>query len=87
MEIFMKRILATAAAFSALLGTTGLALAQNASYPGYSNGGYYPAPGQTAQAPTEAPAAGATWASPTVSTDAHTGGGGDRAYRGGQKTN
>jgi hypothetical protein len=84
----MNRILAVAAAFSALLGTTGLALAQNATYPGYNNG-YYPPPGQTAPTTTEAPpvSASATWASPTVSTDAHTSGGAGRAYSGGLKTN
>jgi hypothetical protein len=84
----MKRTLAIATAFGALLGTTGLALAQNATYPGYNNG-YYPPPNQTAPTTTVAPpaATGSTWGSPAVSTDAHTGGGASRAYPGGLKTN
>jgi hypothetical protein len=83
----MKRILAAASAVGALLGTTGLALAQNATYPAYNNG-YYPPPGQAAPATTMAPpvTASSAWASPAV-TDAHTAGGTSRAYYGGQKTN
>jgi hypothetical protein len=85
--MIMNRLLTTGAALSVLLGTTGLALAQNNPAPYYSGAPAYsqPMPPQQAAVPQPYPQPYAQTAPSAYET--HSGGSGDRAYYHGQKTN
>jgi hypothetical protein len=87
--VIMKRILATGAALSILLGTTGLAHAQTMNPSPYYSGGA-PANGQSM--PPQQAAVPQPYVQPNAyqtapATDPHSSGTGGRAYYRGQKTN
>jgi hypothetical protein len=84
-----KRLLTAGAVLGALLGTTGLALAQGVNPAPYYSGG---APAYGQPMPPQQAAAPQSYAQPyaaqsTPVTDPHSSGTGGRAYYGGQKTN
>jgi hypothetical protein len=82
--VIMKRILATGAALSVLLGTTGLALAQTVNPAPYYSGG---APAYGQPMPLQQAAVPQPYPQNAPVTDPHSSGTGGRAYYRGQKTN
>jgi hypothetical protein len=85
--LIMNRLLTTGVAVSALLATTGLALAQGAI-----NGPYYygaaPVYGQQMMPPPPPmPGPSQAWVGTPGTDGTHSSGSGDRAYRWGPKTN